>query len=258
MGGEPFCHCLDRDLGRPLFREAEHAGGDAAECHTAQTVFRTEVERVPVTVSQLVFQVRRKAVIHDWPDDMHDLFRGEIIALCQHRQGGRLLIIPSVAGTKRLHLLMAFGAELDTRIGVDTVVDAAVAGLETAQHPGVGGVYDRVHGKAGDVSLPEGQLIRKRLFAAEALCDRRNTIKTHDPSLLRPFLQVLVLDQQGLLRHGTRHADVHQGTQEPLFALCVRRCPQIFILNGVRLESFHKIIQTLLLCYFLCHVSVSS
>ena len=132
MGGDPFCHGLNRNLGRPFFREAEHAGGDAAECHTSQVVFRTEVERIPVTVSQIVLQVRGKSVVHNRPNDVHDFFRRKIISVRQHRHCGRLLIIPPVAGTKRLHLLMAFGAQLDTRIGVNTVCDTLLN--HTARH----------------------------------------------------------------------------------------------------------------------------
>ena len=54
-----------------------------------------------------------------------------------------------------LHHPGAVQAELHARIGVDAVVDAAVVWHITAGHAGVGGVYDGIAGKGGDVSLSE-------------------------------------------------------------------------------------------------------
>ena len=56
-----------------------------------------------------------------------------------------------------LHLLCAGEAQLHAGIGVDRIVDAAMAGDEAAQHLLVGRIDDGITGQAGDVALPQIQ-----------------------------------------------------------------------------------------------------
>ena len=57
-----------------------------------------------------------------------------------------------------LHDLIALVSKLEARRRMDGVINAAVAGTETAQQGGVVSVYDCIHLKTGNVPLPDGNL----------------------------------------------------------------------------------------------------
>ena len=55
----PFHYCLYCDLCRLLIRKAKHTCGNAAECHTFNSILPAHIQCIPVTVCQIFFQFRR-------------------------------------------------------------------------------------------------------------------------------------------------------------------------------------------------------
>ena len=85
-----------------------------------------------------------------------------------------------------LHQSGTFQTELYARIGVDGVVDAAVAGNEAAQHTTVRRVDNSVGGKGSNIAPPE---IQAGLY-------RRQILKSCDAPFDKAFRQIGVLHAQ--------------------------------------------------------------
>ena len=95
-------------------------------------------------------------------------------------------------GTETLILVRCI-SRLDDCLPMDAVVDAGVHGLEAAQHPGVCGVHDHAHRKAGDVPLPQGKKIGAGPHASIARPDRRYLLLRDETLFPVPLRQILVL-----------------------------------------------------------------
>ena len=83
---------------------------------------------------------------------MKNVSGGKIIPLCQF---GAACWFWMALG---LHDLIALVSKLEARRRMDGVINAAVAGTETAQQGGVVSVYDCIHLQTGNVPLPDGNL----------------------------------------------------------------------------------------------------
>ena len=103
------------------------------------------------------------------------------------------------------HDIGTLQAELYARIGVDGVVDAAVARGKAAQHSAVCRIDNSIYGKSGNISLPE---IDTWLY-------RRQVVKFCDASFGKAFGQVSVLYLQKFLTGRGRRTYIHQIAQKP-------------------------------------------
>ena len=90
-----------------------------------------------------------KRSVHDRSNRVHHVRRGKVKAGGQLRRAGALLV------SLRAHDRVADVAQLQSRVGVDRVVDAAVIGREAAEQLRVRGVDDRIDFERRDVALPE-------------------------------------------------------------------------------------------------------
>ena len=102
------------------------------------------------------------------------------------------------------HEIEACLTELETGGGVNGVVDAGVAGHETAEQLRVGGVDDGVEFQAGDIALPQSDIFfdgRDFFQGDDALFDR-----------LRAEQLILHGEESGSERHG--RSDIHEGAEQ--------------------------------------------
>ena len=83
---------------------------------------------------------------------MKDISGWKIIPLCQFGAACRFWVALG------LHDLIALVSKLEARRRMDGVINAAVAGTETAQQGGVCGVDDCIHLQTDNVPLPDGNL----------------------------------------------------------------------------------------------------
>ena len=102
---------------------------------------------------------------------------------------------------------------------MDGVVNTAMAGGKTAQHGTVGGVDDGISGKAGNITLPENQLMGwctlGRDVYAGFFCYGRQFVGDYHTFVGCFFPQQDVLLPQEVSGYGAGVAQVHQGTQQP-------------------------------------------
>ncbi len=84
----------------------------------------------------------------DRTDGVQHIVAGQIIGWCDFRLAG-FFFVPLF-----LHQLRASCPKLNTRIGMNGIVDAAVARAETAEHLAVGGVDNGIAAKGGNITLP--------------------------------------------------------------------------------------------------------
>ena len=112
-----------------------------------------------------------------------------------------------------LHQLLAGEPQLDARPRVDDVVDAAVERMETPEEGRVGGVDDAAGREGGDVPLPE----------AEVIPNGGEGAGVGNPSGVPLLPQIGVLHREEFFAHRLRRADIHQGAEQVLLPLFVRR-----------------------------------
>ena len=140
----------------------------------------------------------RQPSVHDRADGVDHVPAGEIEPRRDLGLSGRLLV------SLRGHDLGADVSQLHARVGVDAVVDAAVARLVAAGHAGVRRVHDRVAPECRNVALPE---IDPRL-------DRHQTVDLRDSSFRDGFAQIVILNAEHFLIDRAGHADIHQPPQQ--------------------------------------------
>ena len=88
--------------------------------------------------------------------------------------------------------------QLHAGIGVDTVINTAVAGDEASQHLAVGGIYDRVTAQGGDIAPPKINIILNGL-----------QISKFGDSLSSDFLlQISILYRQEFFADRIGHTEV--------------------------------------------------
>ena len=87
--------------------------------------------------------------LNDGADCVDHILAGQIVGGRNLRLPGRLLI------SLLLHDLCAGVPQLNPRIGMNAVVDAVVARLVAAGHPGIGRVDNGVAGQRCNIALPE-------------------------------------------------------------------------------------------------------
>ena len=73
------------------------------------------------------------------------------------------------------------------------IVDASVTGNKTAQHPGVGRIYNGIHRQPGDIPLPQGNPAAQLSVYPVRLLYGGNGLHLHNP-----FFRGLLL-QEGIL-----------------------------------------------------------
>ncbi len=79
---------------------------------------------------------------------MENILSRKVIPLCQFGAACRFWVALG------LHDLIALVSKLEARRRMDGVINAAVAGTETAQHFGISGIYYSITGKSCNISLP--------------------------------------------------------------------------------------------------------
>ena len=109
-----------------------------AESHTSESVFSAHLQCVSVAVSKVFLKFSCQLILYDRADNMDDLFRRQIICICQHRDCRRLLIVIAELESERVHASGAVLAQLHACICMDTVVDTRVHRDEAAEHLGIG------------------------------------------------------------------------------------------------------------------------
>ena len=111
------------------------------------------------------------------------------------------------------HQLRAVFPQLDPRIAVYAVVDAAVVRYIAAGHAGVRGVHDRIAAQSRNVAAPDIQPAAHRREAADVRYALGVKLRA----------QVLVLHAEKLRAALTRRAHVHQRAEQEPLLLSVRR-----------------------------------
>ena len=139
----------DSDLSRFCIRKMELTGGNAAEGNALQPVFLCQLQTCSVAACKKFPVFVRQPPIDDGPNRMDHIFTRQIEGRGDLRLSGGLRI------SLLLHNLCAVIPQLDTGIGMDTVIDAFVAGIVAAGHARVGGIDDGIYPQCGDITLPE-------------------------------------------------------------------------------------------------------
>ena len=134
----PGAHGLQGDFRRALWRKMEFAGGDAAERQTAQAVFFRQLQTGAVTGGQLPLVRFGQRAGYNRSDGVQHIAARQIKRRCYLCAADRFRL------SLFLHDFSADQPQLHARIGVDGVVNTAVAGMEAAQKPAVGGVDNAV------------------------------------------------------------------------------------------------------------------
>ena len=93
-------------------------------------------------------EIRWNAVGDDGADRMNHVFTWQIVGLGDFGLTSRLLVVLLE------HQMVAFFSQLNSRSGMDGVVDALVQRMEASQHLAVGGVDDGIHLEARNITLP--------------------------------------------------------------------------------------------------------
>ena len=245
---QPVRHGPHRDLRRSLIRKMKNSRGNAAESDAADFILKTHIKRVPVAVREIPFQVFREPPGYDRTYDMDHLLRGKVVPVCQHRHRRRLLIVPAIFDSQLIHLPAALRAKLDPGIGVDTVIDTGVHGDKAAQHPGIGRIHDGIGREPCDIPLPDRDAVRLRMPASQS-GDRRDVFDLHDPVFPVPLPQVFILHREDGRVHHPRHADVHEGPEDPPLIIRIRRGFEIPVLYGIFFELFYQVIKPFILVH---------
>ena len=139
--------------------------------------------------------------LDDGADGVQDISGRKIIPFCQLGPSCGLRV------PLGLHDLMALVPKLEASRRVNSVVNAAVAGTETAQKSSIVCVYDRVHPQPGNIPFPDGYL-----RAAVDGGQRRPLHHTFGLPLGRQKI-VLYSEKLPFQRHG--RADIHQTAEQP-------------------------------------------
>jgi hypothetical protein len=97
-----------------------------------------------------------------------------------------------------LHLFRAGQPKLYASVGVDLVVNAMMAGAETAQHPAVRRIDNGITTQGGYISLPQ----------VDALLNRRQIPYIRNPPACSLFFQIRILNLHKFFAHGPWHTKV--------------------------------------------------
>ena len=160
---------------------------------------------------------------------------GQVVA------GGQLGPAAGFAAALGFHQAAAGFPQLQTRRRVDGVVDAAVAGHETAQQLAVGGVDDGVCPQPGDIPLPERQ---PRVGRSGG-----QSVSLHHPFGLPFGCEEGVLHFQKGRVEGPGRTDVHQGPQQPALFLRAGGAGDVLAVGPLAQQSLQQDVQALLLCH---------
>ena len=114
----------DGNFRRFFFGEAEYPGRNAAKGNAAAVVFGRQLQTGFVAGSKKVTVLLRQRVVNDGPYGMQNILRGLAPSVILTRPvGSGAPVLPSFHGST---------ARLDAAVGVDTVVNAVMAGLPAA------------------------------------------------------------------------------------------------------------------------------
>ena len=189
-----FFDRIDRDLCGDVVGEVKLACADTAERYTFQIILHSFIQAGEVTAFEQLAVLVREPAVYDRTHGVDHIFARQVISGCNLRLSCRLLV------TLHLHKLITGVTELYARVGVDGVVDAAVTGIEAAEHLRVGGVDDGVAFQRGDVTLPE----------IDTLLHRFQVGDIGDAFARSFFLQILILHTQEFLGDRRGHTDIEQ------------------------------------------------
>ncbi len=152
-----FLNCIDRDLRGYVVGKVKFARADTTERDAVQVILHSFIQAGKITAFKKLAVVLREPAAYDRSDCVDDVFAGQIICRRDLRLSCRLIM------SLLLHYLVAITPELDSRKGMDRVVDTAVTGTKAAEHLTVGGVDDSVTFQCGNISLPKIDMILNRL-----------------------------------------------------------------------------------------------
>lgn len=133
-----------------LIWEMKFPGGDTAESHAFQSMLRCQLQAGTVAGRQFLPLPAGNAALNNGADGMQDVPGREVVAPCQL---GPAIGFRVALG---LHDLIALVPKLEASRRMNGVVNADVAGTETAQQSGVVRIYNRVHLQPGNVPSPDG------------------------------------------------------------------------------------------------------
>ena len=187
---------IDRDPRGDVVRKMKLSRADTAERDAVQTVLHRCVETGEITAFEKLAVFLSEPAADDGSHCVDHIFARQVKSRCDFCLSCRFLV------ALRFHQFIAGVPELYPGIGVDGVVDAAVAGIEATEHLRIGGVDDGVASQCGDVALPKIDTLLHR----QKISDIGN-------ALARSFLlQILILHTHEILADRRGHTDIEQRT----------------------------------------------
>ena len=226
---------------------------DTAESHCAGAVFHAACKHAAITVLQISAKIVRQPPSDNGPHRVNHIFCRQAVSPCQYRLPGWFLVALPCLPSPALHIVPAFRTQPYPRRAVNDIIYTSVAWDKTSQHLRIGGIYNGVHGKSCDITLPYGQFVRAGMAAPVLLSRIRNLRKRNNPFFPCLVRQKLVLYLKHFLRHITGHTDIHKGSERhSLFLIFLTRL-QIPVLPGILLKFPEQIIQPRFLFTFLHH-----
>ena len=123
-----------------------------------------------------------QAPAYDGAYGVEDVAAWEVVGVCDFGLAGGFFCLLA------LHDFGALFPQFQPCRRVNGIVDAAVAGDETAKQLGIGGIDDGVHLQSCDVPLPDGDSVCEFVTAVAGLPDRGDGIRLHDSAAAGLFL----------------------------------------------------------------------
>ncbi len=194
------------DFRRPAGRKVKFPGGDAAERDAFDGMLPGKIQAGTIGGGELLLLFLGQLSMDNGPHCVEDIAAGKVEGRRNLRLAGFFLV------SLLFHQRGAGQPQLDPRVGVDGVVDAAVAGIKTPQQPAVGRIDDGVTPQGGDVPPPQ----------VDALLHRAEGVQIGHPLPGDLLPQVGVLDLEKRLRRRLGRPEVKEGAEEPLLSGVVR------------------------------------
>ena len=109
------------------------------------------------------------------------------------------------------HHIITIVSKLNSRIGMNAIINTVMARLIASCHAAVSCIYDRSHSKSCNVTLPD---IKIRLYLSD-ICQCDN------PFVLILFWEIRILNLQKCVVHFPRHSYIHKRSEQHFLLACI-------------------------------------
>jgi len=203
----------------------ENTCGNTAEGHAVHPVLCSQAETGAVAVRKKFLILFRGQTLQTGPHRVQDIPAGQIVGWRNFSSAHRFLmaLLP--------HDVIHPETQLNTRVRVDYVIDAAMARVKAAEHLRVGGIDDGAAGQCRDVTLPD----------PDALPYRSERMVVGDTLFCRRLFQIGVLHIQEFLRYRRRGANVKESAQKPFLSENAFGDRELFVFLFLTEQTFQKI-----------------